>query len=199
MPSSPPFPGVIAGLESPMQHRIIRSGLAVFLLTSGLAGCGSASGEGPAKGSQGSAISAARCAENKAAGKITYLSGYQFQSSASILEFVAADRLGYFKDLCLTVDLKPGSGYTAQNSKLLAGGQATVSAISQQDVIQAQANGIDIRGISSYSNAGLEILMTNKNITALPQLDGKVVGHKGYVSASVRAMMTKAGVKWDSL
>jgi putative hydroxymethylpyrimidine transport system substrate-binding protein len=182
-----------------MQHRIIRSGLAVFLLTSGLAGCGSASGEGPSKGSPGSAISAARCAENKAAGKITYLSGYQFQSSASILEFVAADRLGYFKDLCLTVDLKPGSGDTAQNSKLLAGGQATVSAISQQDVIQAQANGIDIRGISSYSNAGLEILMTNKNITALPQLDGKVVGHKGYVSASVRAMMTKAGVKWDSL
>jgi NitT/TauT family transport system substrate-binding protein len=185
-----------------MRHRLIRSGLTgltAVMLTAGLAGCGSTSADSSSTGSKGSAISAKRCAENKAAGKITYLSGYQFQSSVSILEYIAASKLGYFDDLCLTVDLKPGTGDTAQNTKLLASGQATVSAISEQDIIQAQANGIDITGISSYSNAGLDILMTNKDITKLTQLDGKVVGHKGYVPAAVEAMMVKAGVTWDSL
>jgi putative hydroxymethylpyrimidine transport system substrate-binding protein len=185
-----------------MQHRVMKSGLAALaavVLTAGVAACGSTSSDSAPKGSAGSAISAVRCDENKAAGKITYLSGYQFQSSASILEYIAASKLGYFNDLCLNVDLRPGTGDTAQNTKLLASGQAEVSAISQQDLIQAQANGIDIMGISSYSNAGLDILMTNKDITDLTQLDGKVVGHKGYVPAAVQAMMVKAGVKWDSL
>lgn len=181
------------------RYRLTRSTLVAAVLVLGVAGCGSGSDDSTSAGSAGSAISAKRCAENKAAGKITYLSGYQFQSSVSILEYIAAAKLGYFKDLCLTVDLKPGSGDTAQNTKLLAGGQATVSAISEQDLIQAQANGIDIKGISSYSNAGLDILMTNKDITDLTQLDGKVVGHKGYVPATVEAMLVKAGVKWDSL
>ncbi len=181
------------------RYRLTRSALVAAVLVLGVAGCGSGSDDSSSAGSAGSAISAKRCAENKAAGKITYLSGYQFQSSVSILEYIAAAKLGYFKDLCLTVDLKPGSGDTAQNTKLLAGGQATVSAISEQDLIQAQANGIDIKGISSYSNAGLDILMTNKDITDLTQLDGKVLGHKGYVPAAVEAMLVKAGVNWDSL
>ncbi len=73
-----------------------------------------------------------------------------------------------------------------------------MSPVAEQDVIQARANGIDITGVSSYSNAGLEILMTNKDVTKLTQLDGKVVGHKGYVPATVRAMLVKAGVKWNS-
>ncbi len=128
------------------RYRLTRSALVAAVLVLGVAGCGSGSDDSSSAGSAGSAISAKRCAENKAAGKITYLSGYQFQSSVSILEYIAAAKLGYFKDLCLTVDLKPGSGDTAQNTKLLAGGQATVSAISEQDLIQAQANGIDIKG-----------------------------------------------------
>lgn len=185
-----------------MQHRIVRSGfagLAAVALTAALAGCGSDSGGSTPSDTKGSAISAARCAENKAAGRITYLSGYQYQSSVSILEYVAAAKLGYFDDLCLNVSLKPGTGDTAQNTKLLASGQATVSAVAEQDIIQARANDIYITGVSSYSNAGLDILMTNKDITKLTQLDGKVIGHKGYVPAAVEAMLVKAGVTWDSL
>jgi len=185
-----------------MRHRLVTSGsagLAALLLTAGVAGCGSGSSGSSSAGTRGSAISAKRCAENKAAGRITYLSGYQFQSSVSILEYVAAARLGYFNDLCLDVTLKPGTGDTAQNTKLLAGGQATVSAVAEQDIIQARANGIDIEGVSSYSDAGLDILMTNQDITELTQLDGKVLGHKGYVPAAVEAMLVKAGVDWGSL
>lgn len=163
----------------------------------GLAACGSSGGA--TASASGSAISSQRCAENKAAGQITYLSGYQFQSSASILEYVAASKLGYFSDLCLDVRLQPGSGDTAQDTKLLASGKASIAAVAQQDLIQARANGIDITGISSYSDAGLDVLMTNSDITSLTQLDGKTVGDKGYVPAAVRAMLVKAGVDWNSL
>jgi putative hydroxymethylpyrimidine transport system substrate-binding protein len=179
------------------------SALAAAVLVLGVAACGSsspssASSSGGA-GPSASAISAARCAENKAAGKITYLSGYYFQSSASILEYVAASKLGYFGDECLNVALVPGSGDTAQESKLLASGQADVGALAEQDLIQARANGVDVDGISSYSNAGLDVLMTNTDITKLTQLDGKIVGDKGYFPAAVEAMLIKAGVSFSSL
>lgn len=189
-----------------MQYIHLKSGLAALAATAmafGIGACSSgadsSSTTGSGSGSSGSAISAKRCAENKAAGKITYLSGYQFQSSASILEYVAASKLGYFSDLCLDVQLEPGSGDTAQDTKLLASGQASVAAVAEQDLIQARANGIDIAGISSYSDAGLDILMTNPETTSLTQLDGKLVGDKGYFPAAVRAMLIKAGVKWNSL
>ena len=102
-----------------MQHRLIKAGLAsltAVVLTLGVAACSSGSPADSA--SSGTAISAKRCEENKAAGTITYLSGYQFQSSASILEYVAASKLGYFSDLCLNVQLKPGTGDSA--SRLLS-------------------------------------------------------------------------------
>ena len=181
-------------------RRSIRTILAVTATATLVAALAACSSEASADSTPSStAISSKRCAENKAAGTINYLSGYQFQSSASILEYVAASKLGYFKDLCLNVQLKPGSGDTAQNTKLLASGQASVAAIAEQDLIQARANGIKIEGISSYSNAGLDILMTNPDITKLSQLNGKVVGDKGYMPAAVEAMMVKAGVDWKSL
>ena len=182
------------------------SALTAAVLVLGVAACGSggsssSAGSAGAGGAAASAatISAARCAENRAAGKITYISGYYFQSSASILEYVAASKLGYFSDECLNVALVPGNGDTAQESKLLASGQADVGALAEQDLIQARANGIDVDGISSYSNAGLDVLMTNPDITKLTQLDGKIVGDKGYFPAAVEAMLIKAGVSFSSL
>jgi NitT/TauT family transport system substrate-binding protein len=166
------------------------------------AACNSAPAPAPASAASlgpGSAASAARCAQNKAAGTITYLSGYQYQASASILEYVAASKLGYFSALCLKVVLQPGTGDTSQNAKLLASGKATISPVAQQDLIEARANGIAIEGVSSYSNAGLEVLMTTPGISALSQLNGQVIGDKGHFPATVEAMMVKAGVKWPSL
>ena len=122
-----------------MQHqapkhrtKAVYAALAISGLALSLTACGSDSGAGSTSAG-GSAISPDRCQQNKDAGKITYLSGYQYQASASILEYIAADKLGYFKDLCLDVRLQPGSGDTAQNTKILASGQASVSAVAEQD------------------------------------------------------------------
>ncbi|GAB7005151.1 ABC transporter substrate-binding protein [Nocardioides sp. AN3] len=170
---------------------------AVVVASLALAGCGSGS-DGSA-GKQGSAISAKRCEANKAAGKVTYLSGYYWQASASILEVIAADKLGYFKDLCLDVELQPGSGDVSQNSKLLASGRVQVGGLSQQDTMTANANGLRITGISSYSDAGLDILMTMPTVTDLAQLKGKTLGQKGWVPVGVSAMLDKAGLKQGDL
>ena len=48
-----------------------------------------------------------RCDANKAAGTITYLSGFDFSASASIVEVIVAEHKGYFDDMCLDVELKP--------------------------------------------------------------------------------------------
>lgn len=172
--------------------------LAVALVASlavSLAGCG----DDDTAGTTGSAISSRRCEQNKAAGTVTYLSGYYWQASASILEVIAADRLGYFKDLCLDVKLQPGSGDVSQNTKLLASGRVQVGGLSQQDTLTANANGQRITGISSYSDAGLDILMTMPSVTDLTQLKGKTLGQKGWVPVGVSAMLDKAGLAPDDV
>jgi putative hydroxymethylpyrimidine transport system substrate-binding protein len=167
----------------------------------GAAACGSSgsgSGAGATPGGSND-ISAARCAQNRAAGTITYLSGYQWQASASILEWAAAEKLGYFRDLCLNVALQPGTGDTSQNARLLASGRVAITPVAEQDLIESRANGIAIEGVSAYSNAGLEILMTNPDITSLSQLNGTIIGDKGSFPATVEAMMIKAGVQWSTV
>jgi NitT/TauT family transport system substrate-binding protein len=58
----------------------------------------------------------------------------------------------------------------------------------------ANANGLRITGISSYSDAGLDILMTMPSVTDLAQLKGKTLGQKGLVPVGVSAMLDKAGL-----
>src|SRR3954468_12635044 len=54
------------------------------------------------------AISPERCNQNKAAGKITFLTSFDFSAAASILDVTVAKEKGYFDAMCLDVDLKAG-------------------------------------------------------------------------------------------
>ena len=165
-----------------------------------LTACSSPEADASAGGSStGSAISAERCTQNEAAGTVTYLTGYQYQASASILEIIAADELGYFDDLCLDVEIQAGTGDTSSNAQLVAAGTVQFTAVSQQDLLLAADNGIDMVGISSYSNAGLEILMTMPEITDLTELEGTLLGQKGALPASVAAMLDEAGADVASI
>ena len=180
--------------------RVLSAPLVVLALVA-LAACGGSGSSKPTNSpsAASSVIDSARCASNKDAGTITYLTGYNYQASASILEVLAAQDLGYYNDVCLTVKIEPGTGDTAQNDQLLAAGTATVSAIAQQDLIQANLNGQKITGISSYSDAGLDVLMTMPDVTDLRALDGKTLGFKGYMPIALQAMLEKAGVDFKSL
>lgn len=172
---------------------------AVAAAVSLVACSGTADAESEAHDDIGSAISADRCALNEAAGPVTFLTGYQYQASASILEILAADQLGYFDDLCMDVEIQPGTGDTGQNTQLVASDQVQFTSVSQQNLLQAQDTGIDIVGISSYSNIGLEVLMTGPDITDLTQLDDTILGHKGNLPPAVEAMLDNAGVDVSSV
>jgi putative hydroxymethylpyrimidine transport system substrate-binding protein len=171
--------------------KIVRPLTVLLAAALALTGCG---GSDDPTGSTGSAVSAERCDQNRDAGTVTYMSGYYWQASTSILEVIAADRLGYFKDLCLDVKLQPGPGDVSQNTKLLASGRVQVGGLSQQDTMTANAGGLRITGISSYSDAGLDVLMTMPSVTDLAQLKGRTLGQKGWVPTGVSAMLGKAGL-----
>ena len=173
------------------------AGLAALML-SALAACGGGSGPNPPTPSP-TAISDARCQQNKDAGTLTYMTGYYYQSSASILEVLAADKLGYFDALCLDVKIEAGNGDPTTEVPLLASGKVQIEGLAEQDLIQDNLNKLKVTGVSSYSNSGLDVLMTGSDVTDLKQLDGKTLGYKGYMPIAIRAMADKAGVDWGSL
>jgi NitT/TauT family transport system substrate-binding protein len=95
--------------------------------------------------------------------------------------------------------MQPGTGDTGQNTKLLASGKVTFSPVSEEDVLSANANGIKVKGISAYSDVGLEILMTMPGVTDLKQLNGSTLGQKGAMPVPVQAMLVKAGADYKSI
>ncbi len=142
-----------------------------------------------------SGAAASRCTANRDAGTITYLTGYQFQASASILAPVAADGLGYFRDLCLTVALRPGTGDTGVNSRLVAAGTVQLSDVgSESDLLVARAHGVDVVGVATYGHVPADTLLTMPATTDLKQLEGHTLGQKGILPPSIDAMLVAAGV-----
>lgn len=156
----------------------------------------------PTSGSSGGAapISAERCAQNRDAGPITYVTGYGWQASVGILEEVAAADLGYYEDLCLDVSLQPGTGDTAGNARLVAAGRAQLSSLGNaSEILTARANGSDVVGIATLGHVPIATLLTRPDITDLTQLDGTTLGEKGDLPAPIEAMLVDAGVDVASL
>ncbi|MBT2517612.1 ABC transporter substrate-binding protein [Streptomyces sp. ISL-90] len=164
-----------------------------------LAGCASTGNAAEPEASVGSAISAERCAENTAAGTVTYLTGYQYQASTALLEVLAAEELGYFDALCIDLEIQPGTGDASRNAQLVASDEVQFTAMSQLDLLRAHDAGLDMVGISSYSNVGPDVLITEPDITNLAELDGTILGHHGELAPAVLAMLDTAGVDLASI
>lgn len=147
-------------------------------------------------------ISPKRCALNKAAGTVTYLTGFQWQASVGILDPIAAQALGYYKDMCLRVTLRPGTGDPVSSGGIVASGRATFTEFgSPSDAITDVAGtpSIPVDAVATYGNTTASTLLTMPSITNLRQLDGKTIGYKGAMPPIITAMLEKAGVKISSL
>ncbi len=70
----------------------------------------------------GEAFPAERCAANEAAGTITFLTGFDYAAASSIVDVIAADDAGYYDDLCLDVEIRPG--FSSGNYPQVASGTA---------------------------------------------------------------------------
>jgi ABC-type nitrate/sulfonate/bicarbonate transport system substrate-binding protein len=147
-------------------------------------------------------VSRSRCAANRAAGTITYLTGFSWQASVGILDPIAAEAQGFYSDLCLKVRFEPGNGDPTSSAQLVDAGKVTITELgSPEDAIADVAGtpSIPVDAIATYGNATIDVLLTMPSITNLRQLDGKTIGYKGSMPPDITAMLQKAGVRISSL
>ncbi len=141
-------------------------------------------------------ISAERCAANKAAGPITYLSSFDFSAAASILDVVVAKERGYFDDMCLDVTIKPS--FSTSNYPLVAGGQAQLSSAgAYTEILNFSKDGAKFVAVTDYGKTPVEALLVpgDSAIVTLQDLKGKTIGVKGDIPPSIVAMLSKAGLQ----
>src|SRR4051794_37144016 len=151
-------------------------------------------GGGSDDGVTAEGISDARCAENKAAGKITYISSFDFSASASIVDVLVAKQEGYFDKMCLDVDIKPG--FSTSNYPLVAAGTGNFSSAGNYtEILNNTGAGAEFVALVDYGKAPIEALVTPAGgATSLDQLKGKTIGVKGDLPPSLVAMLAKAGL-----
>ncbi len=139
-------------------------------------------------------ISADRCEANKAAGKITYLSSFSFSASASILDVVVAKEKGYFEQMCLDVELRPG--FSTTNYPLVAKNEAQFSSAGNYtEILNFTTEGAEFVATVDYGKAPIEALVTKESgATELSQLKGGTIGIKGDLPPSIVAMLAKNGL-----
>ncbi|HEU4841297.1 MAG TPA: ABC transporter substrate-binding protein [Ilumatobacteraceae bacterium] len=143
----------------------------------------------------GAPFPADRCAANEAAGTITYLSGFDFAATASIVDVVVAEQAGYYDDVCLDVELKPS--FSTSNYALIAGGEAEIaSGGSFSEVVDyATANDVEIVAVDVEGRAAIDSLIIKPGGPAtLEEVAGTTIGVKGKIPVSVAAMLAGAGL-----
>ena len=143
----------------------------------------------------GEAFPADRCAANKAAGPILYLSSYNYAASASIVDVLVAQSKGYYKALCLDVQTKPS--FSTDNYLQIAGNDAQFSSGgSFSEVVDfADANDAGFVALAVEGRTGIDALITKDGAVAkLADIQGKKIGVKGAITPSVKAMLAKAGL-----
>lgn len=143
----------------------------------------------------GAAFPAARCAANEAAGAITYLSGFDFAATASIIDVVIAEQRGYFDELCLDVELQPS--FSTANYPIVASGDAQfASGGSFSELVQfAAANDADLVAVDVEGRTAIDSLILKPGTAStLGELEGATIGVKGAIPPSVAAMLATAGL-----
>lgn len=158
--------------------------------TAAIAPARAAAGDG--RGSGRVLVSRARCAANRAAGPLTFVSAFGYDASAGILDVFAAQRLGYFSDLCLTVNIVASS---FDGFQLVAAGKATVTGEgSAADFLSLASGGADVVGVATFGDTSDYALLTRPAITNLRQLQGKTLAYHSIVPIAITEMLQKAGV-----
>jgi NitT/TauT family transport system substrate-binding protein len=123
---------------------------------------------------------------------MSYVSPFGFDASAGIIDVFAAEKLGYFADMCLSVDFVTSSQLPYE---LVSSGRATVSNIgSAADDLGEVADGADIVGVATYGDTSDYALLTQPGITKLKQLEGKTFGYHSTVPVVILEMLRAAGV-----
>lgn len=140
-------------------------------------------------------ISAERCAANKAAGKITYLTGFDYAAAASMADVIVAKDKGYFDKMCLDVEIR--SSFSTANYPLVAANTAQFgSGGSYAELLRQSGNGAELEAVVLYGRTAIEALLVPKRagVTKLSDLKGKTIGVKGDLPPVIVSMLNRAGL-----
>ncbi|MEZ5259738.1 MAG: ABC transporter substrate-binding protein [Ilumatobacteraceae bacterium] len=144
-------------------------------------------------------IDADRCAENESAGTITYLSGFDFAASASIVDVLVAKDRGYYDELCLDVELR--ASFSTANYPLVAANEAQfASGGSFSEVVDfGIKNQADLVAVVVEGKTGIDTLIVKDGeAPTIEDLAGTTIGVKGKITPSVKAMLAKHGLVEDT-
>ena len=123
---------------------------------------------------------------------MTFVSPFGYDASVGILDVVAAQHLGYFRAMCLKVDLVLSS---YDPYELVSAGRATVTGVgSAADFLVGVAHGQRLVAIATYGDTSDYALLTRPSITRLSQLEGKVVAYHTVLPVILEEMLERAGV-----
>ena len=138
-----------------------------------------------------------RCEANRAAGKLNFMTGFDFAAAAGIIEFIVAEDEGFFDDMCLDVEIQPG--FAPGNSAALAAGTVQLGATATfgELVRQNVAGDADIVAFAQLGHTAISQLLISPDagVTDLTDLEGMTVGIKGDIPIAIEAMMTAAGLQ----
>ena len=194
-------PGIVPALMPRCSNGALAKIAVIVGITAGLLAPGDSPGAWAAPPA-GPLVSKSRCAANEAAGTVTYLTGFGWEASVGILDPIAAEAQGFYRDMCLKVKLVRGNGDPTSSGQLVAAGRATITELdSPYDAIDDVAGtpSIPVDAIATYGNTTIDTLLTMPSVTDLRQLDGKTIGYKGAMPPDITAMLKKAGVDLASL
>jgi putative hydroxymethylpyrimidine transport system substrate-binding protein len=108
------------------------------------------------------------------------------------MDVFMAQKLGYFKDLCLNVSINAAS-FTGE--ELVSSGRAQVTGIgSAADDMLTAAGGANITGVATYGDTDPHVILTNVKIKNLKQLEGGTLGYYTNISPGSLQMLQNAGV-----
>ncbi len=151
----------------------------------------------PPAGVTADGISPDRCAQNKKAGKITYLTSFDFSASVSILDVIVAKDKGFFDKMCLDVDLKPGQA-PANEQQVASGAAQFSSGGSLGEIVNTNVqSNTNIVAVVQYGKTAIEELLVkpDSGIKQLADLKGKTMGVKGDIPYSIQTMLGKFDIK----
>jgi NitT/TauT family transport system substrate-binding protein len=164
--------------------------------TTGVTDTGDTGGTGPvADVVAGEPFPQERCDANRAAGTITFLTGFDYAAAASIVEVIAADAAGHYDALCLDVEIV--SSFSTANYPLVASGEAQfASGGSFSEVINfAGANEAPLVAVMVDGRTPIDTLILKPGTArSLEELAGTTIGVKGKLPAGVEVMLRGAGL-----
>ncbi len=141
-----------------------------------------------------------RCEANRDAGKLIFMTGFDFAAAAGIVEVIAAKAEGYFDEMCLDVELQPGFA-PGNSTNLLAGATQLSIAASFGEVVRLNvASDSDLMVYSQLGHTAVSgLVVPAGSIDSLADLKGKTIGIKGDLPAAVEAMLASEGVLRDDI